>query len=315
MLATLKGLDEERAADVLVAATDFLAPAEGLDLAPSDTDAVAPELRASVLDEVRRMLRLRRGDDSVEARGRMLSRLNDELADQMLRPFGAEEVRSRAGLMGHLPVEMYEMRLSRVFRENQRLFGVKRHHIEEALREPGGVDHLAAKSVEPSLSHPLSSLFAKRMGDVEDPFVLLVEARRRGHILEVDSAWRVYLSDVDTTDARRPLDILRDFLRVYGLPFNAGPIHGATLLQNITVATPARKLVFHAGADTFPGGTARPFRLSFLIGSNPNETEIYLAYAIDTGQYTADLKTKHRVDVDIPPIAKAHEATTLTIET
>ena len=47
---------------------------------------------------------------------------------------------------------------------------------------------------------------------------------REGEIQELDAAFRVYRSEVDVRDVHNPLDVLKAFVRTYGLTFKLGNV-------------------------------------------------------------------------------------------
>jgi hypothetical protein len=290
MLQTLRQYDRKEVERILSSLTSELLPNPEIHVRAEL--GVDPEIHSRVWNEIQRRVRVDPSDTSPSERGKLFDFLFREMSQGALSKSTVESTKARLSVRGELRPDLYEVKFSPFFTNSQD-HGVRPNHVLEAIRNADDVEHLNMFDNE-----ELLSLFLRTQKDFpnQDPFVLLVVARRIEAYLEVSIALRVYLSDVDYSAAQRPLDVLRLLVSKYGYVITIGQV-SAKLIVNETIALDGPlsnknfvKVHAEQGASILGSILRRPRRLHNTHG-------IALGFALDQVKYAADLR-KHGVRVD-----------------
>jgi hypothetical protein len=294
MLNTLKNRNQKDVERVLASVTQRLLPQPRDELLNVEAEELR-ELQDSILLEIRDRLKLSTTKETPESQTKILDFLFKEMSAPVTSGKRGEQARARLGQRGELRPDLYHIKLGDFHRELEKR-GVKRSHIEDALRRPHEVQHLLPDKIR-SREFPALSLYIKHHGDLHSPerFTLLVQAQREGDRLTINSAWRLYHTDVDLSRAHEPVDMLRAFVDVYGLYCRVGNSAPAKffLYEEFPLASGQRATEI-IRSDSPPNVA---FEASSLIQvSDLGVIEVAVAYIINMSQYTSDLR-KHNVEL------------------
>jgi len=174
------------------------------------------ELISKIVNEVRGQLGIGIDDSDPDTLQRIADFLDSE-SDQLLEVPDTDSAIKRLAERGELPSDLYEINflwnVQDVYRKG---FLLEKEIIETAIRAPTLEQHYgpSIKPHEPSMI----SLFVRSFRTtwpLKD-FLVVVAAQRRGLILDVHQAWRVYPQKVNLQGVKTPVDWLRKFADSYG---------------------------------------------------------------------------------------------------
>jgi hypothetical protein len=290
MLETLRKHDRKEAERILSSLTSELLPNPEIYIRAGL--GVDPDLHSKIWKEIRRRVKVDPSDTSANSRAKLFEFLFREMSQGALTASTLESTKARLSFRGELRPDLYEVQFRPVFIPSKE-HGVRPNHVLEAIRNADDVEHLNLLDNE-----VLLSLFLRTHSDFpnQDPFALLVVAERVGAHLEVGSALRVYLSEVDYSAAQGPLDVLRLLVGKYGFFLTIGHVTTKLIVnETITIEGPLRDKTFikvHAAEDASILGAVigRPRRLH-------NSHGIALGFALDQIKYAADLR-KHGLHIE-----------------
>jgi hypothetical protein len=221
-LATLKKLDDQTAMGVLTRIALGTSANPGVGDAARYADSLGPQEQA-VLSEIRGQVKVAPDDTPARIDAQIAEIVSQAISESVLRGKNAAEIRRRAGAEGRLPPSMYEIKLSPGFAENFRQFGARDSHALDTVAHPDDYQHLLTEDA-PADAIDEFSLFQKwQAGNSrEHGYWALVTTHRVGATLQVLHLWRVYPSDVNIQEAKKPLDVLAAFCETYGLDIQFG---------------------------------------------------------------------------------------------
>lgn len=215
-IASLSRYDTETAANIVAAAMMQLAPDPDVGDKPTVVESYAHEA-ADLLAELKSSVQSSRAGQAHPdiAVGNILSR---ELGSLLMTDESRAEALNRAGQSGRLPPSLYKVVQPSAFRQRFARLGVKKDDVSLTINSPSEVEHLLTDDVVPE-ARETHSIFMRsfRPGRKGPPYWLLVLTQRLGIEQNVQSAWRVYDSEVNLASAERPSDVLRAFVDVYGV--------------------------------------------------------------------------------------------------
>lgn len=292
MLNSLKNLSSERIEQVLASLIQRFLP-QPRDEEPEALPNDLKELQDSVLAEIQGNLKIEPSDHSTTAKAKILEFLTKEMSEPVVGGARGEQAKIRLGQRGDLRPDFYKIEFGDSFREAEKR-GIKKSHVEDALRHPDEVQHLIPERIRAE-GFPAVSLYTRHHGHQRstDRFTLLVQTMREGYTQRISSTWRVYHSDVNLSQAHEPLDMLRAFVDVYGLYCRVGTSVPAKFFfyeafPLVPGQRPTEMLKFDAPQEAL-------FDSSFLVRVSPlGVIEVAIAYVIDLGRYMSDLR-KHNV--------------------
>lgn len=204
--------------------------------------------------------------------------LTAEMKELALAGKDEDAILARAGHAGRLSLDLYSIKYTKAFPTLRHALGITEVHVEGAIRKPSEVQHFHAELPFGGSYSPFSLFLKFHVGKREhDAFWLVVVALRKGRILLVHFATRVYTSDVDLSDAIQPIDVLRAFAEKYGLTVNTGGRSGRFVtseeyarpsigrsVRTITIKQ-TRGLYYHALAYTFDLHDRHRLLMAFAI--------------------------------------------------
>jgi hypothetical protein len=169
---------------------------------------------------------------------------------------------------------------------------LRKKQINETVLRPDRVEHLLRDKVE-SVNIPAVSLYTSQIGipGTKDSCTLLVHTIRLGDAQKVNAAFRIFHSEVAVDQKTGPLDTLRAFVEVYGLPFRIGPIGPTKFVLYETRPQNVKSLIAQGLkiAVEHPTDHAWHIALGLFRQNAQNTLEVAVAYAIDMESYTEDL--------------------------
>lgn len=287
-MTALLEMDPAVAQQVLGDAADTLLPSPY----PSRVSNKNPILE-NVFSEARQRLQLDPHDSSPRAFSRILELLTDEMQESALSEDDEKEARDRLGQTGLLRPNQYRIVFTRAFLDNSVKLGILRSNAGDAVRSPEYVSHLGT-ALYPSRNEKPISIYARASGtDSGNRYFLLVVSRREGGVQFVEQGWRVYTDAVDLSKTENAMDILVEFLKVYGMDL--------ALDSNL----PTRVIVEQALQDTkhfkLNVGLAGETRFGALCvyGGGKSGGVVHLAYKVDLDKYINSMR-KHGVAVNWP---------------
>jgi hypothetical protein len=224
-LDSLERFDSATANGVLAAAALASGPDPGVGERPLVLRTYSKEA-AELLAEIRSRLGISGDADTPEVRASMSKVLAEALRQSMLSDAAASEALQRVGAAGRLAPAAYNVIQSPEFREVFYGLGVRPNYVEDAVKRPDDHQHLMTEGMPETLQD--MSLFMKRVmsQDFRKRHWLLVQSHRVGTDQRVGAAWQVFPQDVNIELAGQPLDVLKAFVEVYGVPVKVGTSHG-----------------------------------------------------------------------------------------
>jgi hypothetical protein len=302
-LDALKSFDKATANGILAAATLASAPDPGVGERPLVLRRYEKEA-AATLAEIRARLKIEAGSLSEETRTSVYKVLSDTLRQSILSEINPAEVLARIGKAGRLTPAAYNVVQPPEFQATFYGLGVTRNHVEGAVKHPDDLQHLMTEGMPPDWSD--ISLFMKRVmsRDSQKRHWLLVQTHRLGVDQKVGAAWQVYPQDVNIRAAQQPLDVLKAFAEVYGVPVVVGQ----------TKALFIESELYPPGVTVNIDWTGAP-QEHFLSTSSTTDASgrlrVGITYCIDVPKYRAALKA-HGVKVAGPLTPMGHTVTKTT---
>ena len=293
MLAKLRKFDQRTRAGILAGLTQELLPSPGFAEVKVPPN-VPSELYATLLGDIRRQLDIPPGDPSPDAMRRMLSFLNTQLREAILDTSQIKKIKERVGDKGILRPDLYTINFSDSFRDLSETMGVQRQRAKRIVLNSRVVEHLLPEMFGQEDGQG-KSLFVETTTD-PDPHSLLILADRAKDVLTIHQGWLIFHSDVDVSNTKTPVDLLRAFVAQYGVEIMvAGRPEGKFLLyrsfDHIRPNTQFELLRPHT-----PPSTPLDSNFSFRHSTVDAKIEVALAFSIDVLKYAADLR-KHGIKV------------------
>jgi Ni,Fe-hydrogenase III component G len=294
MLKSLKSLDPNTASKIISDVVQSLLSNPNIE-SKFYSDKNFTDLHSSVINEVRQRAKIHIDDNSKDAQTKLFTILSDELSKLILTKKERNEAIKRLGDRGDLSLRLYKIKFTDSFKIEFNHM-VDKKLVELTIHEPDSFEHLLPERFDLDGGKNISLFTRFHLSkQLDNSFVILVEAVREKDQMTVSSAWKIFLSEVDIRDAKSPLDVLKAFVDVYGFDFIIGELY-------------SRRFVLY---DTFPiqgihGGypLIRPidtsdndFHASFYFRVNPlNVIELSIAYIINLNKYRGDLR-RHGIHI------------------
>lgn len=212
MLKSLKNLPQEEAEQLLAYIAQEYLPTP--DEEPQGV-TVQQEPLNTVLNEIRVRAKVTSSDASRVAKAKLLRVVTEELEALAIPPKLEAEAKARLGARGELSLGSYGIEFAGKQIHEVEAYGIRRSHILESATRAERVQHFQTNP-EAGSYRPFSVW--EQGKNSQDPFTLLVLASRSGSTLFVDFAARIYHSDVDIRGSKSPIESLRAFVNVFGLP-------------------------------------------------------------------------------------------------
>ena len=139
--------------------------------------------------------------------------------EMFLKGINKKEVIDTAGKFGRLFPSQYTVDQPSAMKTFYNL-AVRPNHVEDAILNPDTYQHLLMSDKFPENVDDIS-LFVKKIVKLRsnDDYFLIVQTHRLGSRQIAQSAWRVYLNDIDASEASVPLDLLKLFVNKFGVAF------------------------------------------------------------------------------------------------
>lgn len=276
----------EQAEHTLASFADSLVP-HPFDDAESFPDQ---DLARRIFNELTQVAKVEGVEDPVEVRRRVFATLAQELSSYALQSADIPAIQDRLGMRGALRPAAYRVEIGApIAKLSDR--GIRRSHIEAAVRSPDIVQHLESPDDLGRDHLPAISLFAKKIKSsrTSESFVLLVQAKRVGASQAIQTAWRIYADDIVTPTELTPLGLLQAFVEAFGLEFTIGdtPPTKFTLYRRVAIApgTPQSNIIrfVNPGNDKVEG--------HHYVRFIPEEgiVEVSLSYVINVSKYQSAL--------------------------
>jgi hypothetical protein len=281
-IAALEKLDAATAANVLAVAALRTAPDPGLG------DKAFEERYASqadaVIEELSRTFAAAK-PGSPKFRSAVSNTLTNEIKRLLLREESVRDALARAGQAGRLAPSIYGVSQPKVFRQRFAPFGISKDDVVNAIHRPDDYQHLLT---DYAVEKDTISLFMKAIRPRDrEAYWLLVQTHRVETNQEAQSAWRIYDTDVELTKASMPIDVLKAFVNVFGLPF-AVEDKEYIFVEDVEIDKPKFEMKAH-----FPLPTEYFMSISSVKDQgNSGISHIGLGYVIDLRKYRAALN-KH----------------------
>ncbi len=274
----LESRDQRAATGILAAAALATAPNVAGD-EPEIAKAYRTEAQ-ELLKEIRKHLRIDRDDHSPPAILSIANLLTKQIEETILGHADTSQILARAGQAGRLPPVMYTVDQPKSFSNLFYNLGVRRNHVEDAVKHPDDYQHLMTEKATEE-SKDVISLFVKEIKSAKTGSNnwLLVQCHRQGLTQIVQSAWRIFPDTIDLTQAYEPLHLLKAFVAVFGLPVS---VAGKETLFIESVPYPKGPLLdwrFQAvGPDVFAS-------ISQVATTDPTMIEVGIGYSINLPKY------------------------------
>lgn len=276
--------DNKTAGEILAAAALMTSPS------PVEADDLVVEYKTAVdelLVNIRKHLNLRADDRSVKATSSIDHFLSSAIDNAVLSSSSVDAALSRAGEAGRLSPALYKVEQPSSFVNRFYPLAVKKNSIQEAINSPDDFQHLLNDGA-PSGDKNNLSFFVKLIPgrDKNKPHWLLVQTVRRGMTQVAQAAWRIFASDVDLMSAQEPIQLMSAFAGVFGVPVNfAGTVAKFVESKNVPFGSKIDiEVKAPPNAELFLSWSNRG------ITTDPNISNVGIAYAINLSQYKTALK-------------------------
>jgi hypothetical protein len=285
-LEVLSRYDEKTASAILAAAalsTSAMPSEKEDDLVLEHKDQVV-----ELLAEIRRRLRLRVDDQSPTAKASIDNFISNSIDEVVLTAPTAQAALNRAGQAGRLSPGLYKVEQPSSFVELFYPLTMKKHIVQDVVNYPDDFQHLLNDIATPGDRDNLS-LFLKQVPprNTGQAHWILVQTVRQETRQIVQSAWRIFGSDVDLSHASEPIHVLKQFAAVFGLPVRVGD-EVSTFIESRSVLKDSEVNVGYEGPRT---DHEVYWSYSFRgLTSNPRISKIGIAYCIDISRYKAALR-------------------------
>jgi hypothetical protein len=258
---------------------------------------------AVALTEIRDRLRIPRDLDSAQTHALISKAIADTLQQSILRDADTAKILTRIGNAGRLPPLAYDVIQPREFQGMFYRLGVSRNNVEDAVKRPDDHQHLLTEGMPPEWQD--ISLFMKRVMSREPSrrHWLLVQSHRVGAGQKVGAAWRVFPDDVNIESAQQPVDVLKAFVEVYGVPVNVGETKALFIESELFPAGPVKIDVSPAPLDHFISSSSTT--------NAAGQFRVGVTYCIDIPKYRVAL-ARHGIKTEDPgmPIGRTIVSTT-----
>jgi hypothetical protein len=228
MITSLSELNPVTVAGILARAALALHNEDNPAAAPAIPEERA--LREAVIAKARELAGIEPGDESERAR-EVLGDILDSQRENLIGVTDSRGALLRLATKGDLPSDLYNIDINPNMEQTfgQR-FAREKELIEASIRSPDRELHCQPSG---NPENPfLVSLFAKRFPHdrLARSFIMLVVANRIGLTLHVHQAWRLYPDVVDLQETSDLIDMLKRFLRVFGVDIEMEGQHGRLIL-------------------------------------------------------------------------------------
>jgi hypothetical protein len=205
---------------------------------------------------------------------------------------------ARLSQAGRLSPSSYTAIFQESFQTQFFPLGVTKRQVEEALHQPDDYQHLMTER-SPKYEDNVFSLFMKWNGGRkgQDPNWLLVQSYRRGLEQIPQSAWRIYPTEIDLSQAAAPLDVLKAFVEKFGTMIELAG-HKGKFIESASVSKELAAMGFGlAFKFESEGPNINYFNSwSFRHTTDPTMIDVGIAYCINLNRYRSNL-ISHGVSV------------------
>ena len=151
MIQAITPLDRGEASAVLAQAARLVLGLRGTELSEVAGPRDGEQLPGKVVNEIQKRV-ASRARDAEDLVLRVKEELSREMSDLALDGADLNEIRQRVGQRGTLPTSMYEIVLTRYFKQNLPLFSVKSAHVRSAILHANAYEHLNPKTLPKALT-------------------------------------------------------------------------------------------------------------------------------------------------------------------
>ena len=294
MISTLEKFDNVTAAGILARAA--------LSIEDQDNPAGTPKLpeemglRLTVLIEARQMLGVLPNDQSPQTLER-LGEILDTECESLIGPTDSDLALKRLSERGELPSDLFEIRIiPNIEQFHGRKYPQEKQLIESTIQSPDQEQHFGppASADEPFLI----SLFAKHIPHQYPlkSFTMLVAGQRKGLVLDVHQAWRIYPDIVNLRGVTDLVDMLRRFSDFFGAEIELGGKKGHFILAADIPKGQDIQTTFNMNVDVGTSGmkSRKLITVTSFVQRNPmgGLNQVALATGINLNQYAEVLKSR-----------------------
>jgi hypothetical protein len=247
-----------------------------------------------VLAEAREALGVPENDETPQTLERLADILDSE-SESLIGPTNSEQALVRLGEKGELPSDLFQIEVIQDIKDfHGRKYPAEFDLIQKTVKSPDQEQHFGRDAPV------LVSLFAKYFPN-EYPlrgFTMLVAGQRKGLLLEVHQAWRIYPDVVDLSGIRNLVDMLRRFSDVFGVEIELGGQSGRLIvLADLPEGTRSLEAFMPLKSPEYdrfsPKASRRIYTMTMFTEFRPGETaRAALAIGVDFTRYGAFLKTR-----------------------
>ncbi len=288
MLNILRDLNQSDAQILLSSTAELFLPNPGI-IEPREIDPALTAKQQQLLGQIKKKLKIESDKITDEKKSAVLELLSKEITDQVLSREKGQAAKARLGERGLLRPNLYQVEFDQMFESTSAKQGIRKSYVIDVLRSPDDIQHLTPPNDHEDQKQ-LFSLFYKSLAhqSPDDPYGILVLAIRNGYTQKVLSAWRIYNSDVDLSNAEKPLDVLKSFTEAFGFPFSVGDSEKSTFKLYEKIKVPAGQSRTQLISIESPKNVKAEGHFAFKF-NNSEEAEIAYAFAIDDLKYEDSL--------------------------
>lgn len=206
----------------------------------------------------------------------------------------SDEIKEKAGTRGDLWPSLYRVELSSYAEQICRKIRVTKRLALDTVQRPDLVDHLNPYD----FGYPEETFYSVsvKFFDVSlKKYGLIAFSQRNGDKLIIYNVWKFFVQDLDLSDVRRPVDVLRTFAKKYGTNIHIGEMISKFILY---YAIPIMDFGDTPSVDEIVYiERAQKTNITSLIVKIDNQQkrlQVGIAYNINVEKYVHDLR-KHGI--------------------
>ncbi len=226
MLESLSGFSKKEAQGILSSVTLSLLPNPSLE----PRHPIDEALYRRILAESREKLSVDPSDETAETRSRVVDFLGNQISESILRGADVDRIKSRLGESGYLRPDEYEVTTIPASEDFIDGFRLNKADIFDTVSYPYEIEHFPSMKLQNSSTSGLT-LCVKSFGAGRDRYVLIVISFRKGRVMEINFAFRVFFADVNIQSTHSPIEVLKAFINCYGVRFRLGNLPVANFYQ------------------------------------------------------------------------------------
>lgn len=234
--------------------------------------------------------------DSSEDRARMRDAISELVIQTVMSGSSLSDVKSRLAIKGELPLSAYRIKFAKGLLKQS---GENENFIRRAIKADPEIQHILPKNipVEAGVRGMTLMVIPQKSSRGNDHWIIL-DAMRSGDELVISDIFRVFPEVVDLSEACNPLDVLKAFVKVYGIEFQIDSLRPQKFFENLVIPKSEDDIDYtlpEKDVDLSLSTTGSTVRRVDQDGNLKYvETHIIASYCVDYTKYKQDKAKRHK---------------------